>query len=121
MTIPTPEAIAVTLAYYNCRRVNPKADDPVMGYHTFSENQREFLSGEQAEAASEVHRMIANAAAQAKAEALREAADVLVSGQQEIPGRSAHEINTGLSDWTPWGEVNDWLRARAATIESAQA
>lgn len=51
------------------------------------------------------------------AEALRDAADVLVSGQQEIPGRSAHEINTGLSDWTPWGEVNEWLRARAAVID----
>jgi len=46
-----------TLAYYHCRSVNPKADDPIMGYHAMSEDQREFLRERQREAAEEVARM----------------------------------------------------------------
>lgn len=96
----TPEAIADTLAYYHCRRVNPKADHPIMGYHTFSEDQREFLRDRQSEAAAEIHRMIVASAAQAKAEALREAADEFGS-------------------WGPTGiAAANALRNRAATIES---
>lgn len=97
---PTPEAIADTLAYYHCRRVNPKADDPIFGYHTFSEDQRDFLRGVQSEAAAEIHRMIATAAVQAKAEALREAADRI---EREVP--------------TARFWAGGWLRARAAAIE----
>lgn len=47
-----------TLAYYQCRSVNPKADHPRMGYHAMSEDQREFLQERQREAAEEILRMI---------------------------------------------------------------
>lgn len=47
-----------TLAYYQCRETNPKADHPRMGYHAFSEEQRAFLKSQKAEAAAEILRMI---------------------------------------------------------------
>lgn len=49
--------VADTLAYYQCRRTNPKADDPISGYHTFHPDQRAHLQEQQAEAAAEVVRM----------------------------------------------------------------
>lgn len=52
------ERIEDTLAYYQCRETNPKADHPYMGYHAFSEEQREFLRERKAEAAAEIVRMI---------------------------------------------------------------
>ena len=55
--------VADTLAYYRCRSSNPKADDPHMGYHAFSEHQREHLRGDQAEATAEIVRIIAECAA----------------------------------------------------------
>jgi len=61
--------VADTLAYYGCRASNPKADDPHMGYHAFSEDQREHLRGKQADATAEIVRIIASERAAAKAEA----------------------------------------------------
>lgn len=52
------ERIEDTLAYYQCRETNPKADHPSMGYHAFSEEQREWLRSKKSEAAAEVVRMI---------------------------------------------------------------
>ncbi|MBU3994793.1 MAG: hypothetical protein KKF42_03290 [Actinobacteria bacterium] len=52
------ERIEDTLAYYQCRETNPKADHQYMGYHAFSEEQREFLRERKAEAAAEIVRMI---------------------------------------------------------------
>ena len=52
------ERIEDTLAYYQCRETNPKADHPSMGYHAFSEEQREFLRERKAESAAEIVRMI---------------------------------------------------------------
>ena len=52
------ERIEDTLAYYQCRETNPKADHPSMGYHAFYEEQREFLRERKAEAAAEIVRMI---------------------------------------------------------------
>ena len=52
------ERIEDTLAYYQCRETNPKADHPSMGYHAFSEEQREWLRERKAEAAAEIVRMI---------------------------------------------------------------
>lgn len=52
------ERIEDTLAYYQCRETNPKADHPSMGYHAFSEEQREFLRAKKSEAAAEIVRMI---------------------------------------------------------------
>ena len=52
------ERIEDTLAYYQCRETNPKADHPSMGYHAFSEEQREFLRERKAEAAAEIVRII---------------------------------------------------------------
>ncbi|MFF8817293.1 hypothetical protein ACF07D_04745 [Leucobacter sp. NPDC015123] len=57
------ERIADTLAYYQCRETNPKADDPRMGYHAFSEEQRAHLRERKAEAAAEIVRMFAAAGA----------------------------------------------------------
>ena len=51
------ERIEDTLAYYQCRETNPKADHPSMGYHAFSEEQREFLRARKSEAAAEIVRM----------------------------------------------------------------
>lgn len=48
-----------TLAYYQCRETNPKADHPSMGYHAFSEDQREWLREKKREAAEEIVRMMA--------------------------------------------------------------
>jgi hypothetical protein len=50
--------IADTLAYYRCRLNNPKADHPDMGYHAFSEDHREHLRAQQAEATGEILRII---------------------------------------------------------------
>ena len=52
------ERIEDTLAYYQCRETNPKADHPSMGYHAFSEEQREWLRAKKSEAAAEIVRMI---------------------------------------------------------------
>ena len=52
------ERLEDTLAYYQCRETNPKADHPIFGYHAFSEAQREFLRERKAEAAAEIVRMI---------------------------------------------------------------
>ena len=52
------ERIEDTLAYYQCRETNPKADHPSMGYHAFSEEQRKFLRARKSEAAAEIVRMI---------------------------------------------------------------
>lgn len=52
------ECIEDTLAYYQCRETNPKADHPSMGYHAFSEEQREWLRSKKSEAAAEIVRMI---------------------------------------------------------------
>ena len=52
------ERIEDTLAYYQCRETNPKADHPSMGYHAFSEEQREFLRARKSEAAAEIVRTI---------------------------------------------------------------
>ena len=52
------ERIEDTLAYYQCRETNPKADHPSMGYHAFSEEQREWLRSKKSEAAAEIVRMI---------------------------------------------------------------
>jgi hypothetical protein len=65
VTVPTENErelafrIADTLAYYRCRLNNPKADHPHMGYHAFSEDQREHLRAQQAEATGEILRIIA--------------------------------------------------------------
>ena len=52
------ERIEDTLAYYQCRETNPKADHPSMGYHAFSEEQREWLRAKKSDAAAEIVRMI---------------------------------------------------------------
>lgn len=52
------DQIADTLAYYQCRETNPKADHPSMGYHAFSEEQREWLRDKKREAAAEIVRMM---------------------------------------------------------------
>ncbi|KAM9867080.1 hypothetical protein ACIFOC_00402 [Leucobacter aridicollis] len=52
------ERIADALAYYQCRETNPKADDPRMGYHSFSEEQRDHLRQQKGEAAAEIARMV---------------------------------------------------------------
>lgn len=52
------DQVADTLAYYQCRETNPKADHPRMGYHAFSEDQREHLKAQKAEAAAEIVRMM---------------------------------------------------------------
>ena len=52
------ERIEDTLAYYQCRETNPKADHPYMGYHAFSEEQREWLRSKKSEAAAEIVRII---------------------------------------------------------------
>lgn len=52
------ERVADTLAYYQCRETNPKADHPRMGYHAFSEEQRAHLREQKAEAAAEIARMM---------------------------------------------------------------
>ena len=52
------ERIEGTLAYYQCRETNPKADNPYLGYHAFSEEQREWLRAKKSEAAAEIVRMI---------------------------------------------------------------
>lgn len=52
------DRVADTLAYYQCRETNPKADHPRMGYHAFSEDQREHLKAQKAEAAAEIVRMM---------------------------------------------------------------
>ena len=61
--------VSDTLAYYHCRATNPKADHPRMGYHAFSEEQREHLRANQAEAAAEMVRVIGEIATDAKADA----------------------------------------------------
>ena len=48
-----------TLAYYQCRANNPKADHPIQGYHAFSEEQRDHLREKQREGAEEIVRMFA--------------------------------------------------------------
>ena len=48
-----------TLAYYQCRASNPKADHPIQGYHAFSEDQRDHLREKQREGAEEIVRMFA--------------------------------------------------------------
>lgn len=57
------ERIVDTLAYYQCRETNPKADHPRMGYHSFPEEQHAHLRGQKAEAAAEIVRMMAASAA----------------------------------------------------------
>ena len=57
-------------------------------------------------------------AAQAKAEALREAADAL-----DLPGSNAHGYYSGHADFgysEAETHAGDWLRARAATIENKE-
>ena len=57
MTASTPplvDVIAEVLAYEHCKRVNPKADHPIMGYHTFHTDQREHLRGVQMDVARAV-------------------------------------------------------------------
>ncbi|MFF8817832.1 hypothetical protein ACF07D_07535 [Leucobacter sp. NPDC015123] len=79
------ERIADTLAYYQCRETNPKADDPRMGYHSFSEEQRAHLRERKAEAAAEIVRMFAAAAGAAPQEpSLSDAADALRENAREI-------------------------------------
>lgn len=65
--------IAEVLAYHRCRQMNPKADDPITGYHTFSADQRDFLRGLHADTVADLMPLIT----EAKAEGLREAADSL--------------------------------------------
>jgi len=100
--------VADTLAYYGCRASNPKADDPHMGYHAFSEDQREHLRGKQADATAEIVRIIASERAAAKAEASNQNArqaiecsnarfDLLNQSRKE---RAAVEPEWGLSDST---------------------
>lgn len=52
------DRVADVLAYYQCRESNPKADHPRMGYHAFSDDQREFLKNRKREAAAEIVRMM---------------------------------------------------------------
>ncbi|WP_157884106.1 hypothetical protein [Arthrobacter alpinus] len=59
MDSPLLEVIAEALAYENCKRVNPKADHPIMGYHTFHPDQREFLRDVQMSTARAVMAAIA--------------------------------------------------------------
>lgn len=61
------QRIADVLAHNRCRQNNPKADHPIWGYLTFSEDQREFLRGQQAQTVAELMPLIA----EAQAEALR--------------------------------------------------
>lgn len=58
MSLPSIDQLSDTLAYYGVRETNPKADDPISGYHQFSEEQREFLKARKREAAEEVQRII---------------------------------------------------------------
>lgn len=53
-TLGTLAIIAEVLAYEHCKRVNPKADHPIMGYHTFHPDQREHLRGVQMDVARAV-------------------------------------------------------------------
>lgn len=61
-----------TLAYYQCRETNPKADHPLMGYHAFSEDQREWLREKKREAAEEIVRIMAEHDAEVAAKAWSE-------------------------------------------------
>lgn len=64
MTAATPplvDVIAEVLAYEHCKRVNPKADHPIMGYHTFHPDQREHLRGVQMDVARAVMAAISEA------------------------------------------------------------
>ena len=51
---PLVDVIAEVLAYEHCKRVNPKADHPIMGYRTFHPDQREHLRGVQMDVARAV-------------------------------------------------------------------
>ena len=70
--------VSDTLAYYHCRATNPKADHPRMGYHAFSEEQREHLRANQAEAAAEMVRVIGEITTDAKADAWDEGSRALM-------------------------------------------
>ncbi|MGO4583619.1 hypothetical protein AB4Z38_06990 [Arthrobacter sp. 2RAF6] len=48
-----------------------------------------------------------------RAQALEDAADEIASGDFTFP--TVFPVNTGLSDLVTWGEVHDYLRARAVT------
>lgn len=71
-TPPLEARVAAVLAHNRCRANNPKADHPIWGYLTFSEDQREFLRGQQAQAVAELMPLIA----EAQAEAWDEGADL---------------------------------------------
>ena len=58
---PLVDVIAEVLAYEHCKRVNPKADHPIMGYHTFHPDQREHLRGVQMDVARAVLAAISEA------------------------------------------------------------
>lgn len=62
-TSPLVDVIAEILAYEHCKRVNPKADHPIMGYHTFHPDQREHLRGAQMDVARAVLAAISEAGA----------------------------------------------------------
>ena len=50
----TREKLADVLAYYQCKKGNPKADHPRMGYYAFEEGQRAHLRSLQYPAADAI-------------------------------------------------------------------
>lgn len=97
------ERVMDTLAYYECRRVNPKADDPRVGYHAFAEDQRVHLREAHREAAEEIARMIEVVRAEGREKALLEAADAY---ENDKDGPYFPSI------------VSRWLRERADRIRA---
>ena len=97
--------VSDTLAYYHCRATNPKADHHRMGYHAFSESQREHLRANQAEAAAEMVRVIGEIATDAKADAWDEGARALMRAA------SAKQTLSFISPFNPY---------RAKSIETGE-
>jgi hypothetical protein len=112
VTVPTENErelafrIADTLAYYRCRSNNPKADHPHMGYHAFSEDQREHLRGEQAEATGEILRIIAERAKR-----------IPVAVEENKPRKFTPEQRAELIDFARSAIQSVWDDVGATTAE----
>jgi hypothetical protein len=109
VTVPTENErelafrIADTLAYYRCRLNNPKADHPHMGYHAFSEDQREHLRAQQAEATGEILRIIAENSPRLP---------VPVEPEWEYRRRHNRGANSATFDTAPELNHGEWVERR---------
>lgn len=108
-TPDTETIIADALAFEECKRMNPKAEDAISGYYQFSPEQRAFLTDEQRPTARAVINALAGTGTQQWGTRERDGRVQRWDNEREAKEMAhgmAHRLVTRRTG--EWTEVDGW-------------